>query len=123
MKNDHIRMYWLGFIVALVGISWLLWLWRRQREVTPKPLYISQRMTAYPMPTKTAQPKKQPPDDLTTIQGIGPATARRLNEAGITTFAQVAEADPASLREITGVTRWDPAQWIVQAKERAAGVR
>jgi len=34
-------------------------------------------------------------DDLTRIKGIGKATAAKLSEAGITTFAALAEADPA----------------------------
>ncbi len=37
------------------------------------------------------------PDDLTRIAGIGPATARRLAEAGIASFAGLAAADPAAL--------------------------
>ncbi len=38
------------------------------------------------------------PDDLTKIAGIGPKTAMALAAAGITTFRQVADADPATLR-------------------------
>ena len=39
-------------------------------------------------------------DDLTKVKGIGKVYQGRLNEAGITTWEQVAEADPAMLSEI-----------------------
>ena len=116
MSDDHIRNYWLGFIVAAVGVSWLIWLWRKQREVMPKPLHISGRTAAYPMTAGVKPDKPQGPDDLESIQGIGPTYARRLNDFGISTFAQLAQADPGELREVTGVTRWDPQEWIDEAR-------
>ena len=35
-------------------------------------------------------------DDLTQLTGIGPAAAKKLNDAGVTTFAQVAAIDTAT---------------------------
>ena len=35
-------------------------------------------------------------DDLTQLTGIGPAAAQKLNDAGVTTFAQLAEIDTAT---------------------------
>ncbi|MDO7606785.1 MAG: 50S ribosomal protein L21, partial [Loktanella sp.] len=35
-------------------------------------------------------------DDLTQLTGIGPAAAQKLNDAGVTTFAQVAAIDTAT---------------------------
>lgn len=116
MSNDYIRNYWLGFIVAAAGVGWLIWLWRKQREVTPKPLYISGRTAAIPASADVETGSPKGPDELEAIQGIGPAYARRLNDSGITTFSQLAEANPDDLREITGVTRWDPTEWISQAR-------
>jgi hypothetical protein len=115
MDDDHIRYYWLGFIVAAVGIGWLIWLYRKQREVMPKPLFISGRVDAYTLPAEEELVEKPGPDDLTQIQGIGPAYARRLNENGIFSFAQLAGLDPDELQEMTGVSRWDPKMWIEQA--------
>jgi hypothetical protein len=46
MSNEQVRNYWLGFIVAAVGIGWLIWLWRKQREVMPRPLHITGRPPA-----------------------------------------------------------------------------
>lgn len=40
---------------------------------------------------------------LKSIKGIGPATEEKLEEAGITTVEQLADADAVSLAEKTGV--------------------
>lgn len=42
------------------------------------------------------------PDDLELIRGIGPVIARKLNQAGIYTFEQLAEKTPADLRAMLG---------------------
>jgi predicted flap endonuclease-1-like 5' DNA nuclease len=59
------------------------------------------------------------PDDLTEIKGIGPTFARRLTEAGITTFADVANASPDYLREVTHAPAVaHPEEWIADAQNR-----
>ncbi|HHH41147.1 MAG TPA: DUF4332 domain-containing protein [Chloroflexi bacterium] len=67
----------------------------------------------------------QPPDDLTRIEGIGPKISRLLQEAGIMTFAQLAETDVERLREIlaeAGLTALaDPGTWPEQARLAAEG--
>ena len=61
-------------------------------------------------------------DDLTAIKGIGLTTRNRLNRAGITTYARLAEARPEQVREALGKssrgTRVDA--WISQAAKLAA---
>jgi predicted flap endonuclease-1-like 5' DNA nuclease len=58
-------------------------------------------------------------DDLTEIKGIGPVFAERLRQAGITTFADVAQASADQLREVTHATSVaNPDEWIEQAKAR-----
>lgn len=42
-------------------------------------------------------------DDLTDITGLGKVTAQKLNDAGITTFKELNEADPEALAEATGI--------------------
>ena len=42
------------------------------------------------------------PDDLTVIRGIGPSLEMRLNECGVTTYAQLAGASPDMIREKLG---------------------
>ena len=121
MKNEHIRYYWLGFLAAAAGVAWLIWFWHKQREVTPKPLYITGRTAAYPMTDQQPVMPEKKPDNLTLIQGIGPSYARRLNEAGIVMFTQLADADAEELVEITGVSRWNPEDWIEQARQLARG--
>ena len=69
-------------------------------------------------PTKRANAAKAvAPDDLTAIKGIGPVFAKRLNEAGITTYADLAAAAADHLREMTNATATaDPEEWIAQAR-------
>ena len=57
-------------------------------------------------------------DDLTAIRGIGSGTQRHLNEAGIFTYAQLAESTPEELRQVLGegpqaTKAWE---WIEQAQ-------
>ncbi|NJN82294.1 MAG: DUF4332 domain-containing protein [Caldilineaceae bacterium] len=64
-------------------------------------------------------------DDLKKIKGIGPKVQTLLNEAGITTFAQLAEADPAAIKELleNGGPRYrviNPDDWAEQAQELMA---
>ena len=61
------------------------------------------------------------PDDLTIVKGIGPTFARRLQDAGVTSFAALAALSPERAREITRAANWqaDTADWIVEAKELA----
>jgi predicted flap endonuclease-1-like 5' DNA nuclease len=63
------------------------------------------------------------PDDLEIIKGIGPVINRKLNQAGICTFEQLAALTPARLVEIVGevIQRLaDEEDIIQQAKEFAA---
>lgn len=60
-------------------------------------------------------------DDLTKINGIGPTYAKRLIDAGITTFAGLSSKSPEELRLITKATgkSADAESWIVQASSLA----
>ncbi len=65
-------------------------------------------------------------DNIGLIQGIGATTLAALNEGGITTYAQLADATPERLGEIlsaAGVRRGDFDAWIAEAKQRSAGKR
>jgi predicted flap endonuclease-1-like 5' DNA nuclease len=58
-------------------------------------------------------------DNLEVIDGIGPTYAKRLNEAGILSFAQLAELTPEQIREIIKPAAWqkiDAESWISQAE-------
>ncbi|WP_294621486.1 50S ribosomal protein L21 [uncultured Roseovarius sp.] len=81
-----------------------------------------------------AEPKKAAPkkaakadagDDLKELSGVGPALEKKLHEAGVTTFAQIAawtEADVADMDEkLSFKGRIEREGWIEQAKELAKG--
>lgn len=63
-------------------------------------------------------------DDLKKLEGVGPKLAEILNEAGITTYAGLAETSIEKLKEILEAagSRYaskDPAPWIAEAKTLA----
>lgn len=70
----------------------------------------------------SAQPAPAP-DNLEDIKGIGPVYEKRLNEGGIFTFADLAQATPEQVAEIMEKDDQsflgDPADWIQQARELA----
>jgi len=86
-----------------------------------------------PKAAKKAEPKKAEPkkaaapkaasksdDDLSLIDGAGPAAVKKMNAAGITTFKQLAAMDDVALEEALGkgaVTK----EWNVQAQELLDG--
>jgi large subunit ribosomal protein L21 len=58
-------------------------------------------------------------DDLTLIEGIGPKVAKVLGEAGILTFAQLAESNADDIQNIlneAGLKMMDATSWPAQAK-------
>ncbi|MEQ6248097.1 50S ribosomal protein L21 [Sulfitobacter sp. HNIBRBA3233] len=64
-------------------------------------------------------------DDLKELSGVGPALEKKLNDAGITTFAQIAawtEADIADMDEkLSFKGRIEREGWVEQAKEKTKG--
>lgn len=78
-------------------------------------------------PAAKAKPEKAVaapvPDDLTEIKGIGPAMQNKLRALGITTFADLAAADPdqliAKLKGSQPLSRGRVQHWTEAARERA----
>ena len=68
------------------------------------------------------QGAEDPVDDLTVIQGIGITIQNRLNQAGITTYAQLAEAKPEQVRGVLAKSSRGAKveAWISEARELAA---
>ena len=63
-------------------------------------------------------------DRLQKVNGIGNVYAQKLNDAGIYTFAQLAEQSAARLTEIIAPESWqaiEPEAWIEEAASFAAG--
>lgn len=73
---------------------------------------------------KKAAPKAAAADDLKQLSGVGPALEKKLNEAGVTTFEQIAgwkEADVAAMDEkLSFKGRIEREGWIDQAIALAA---
>lgn len=65
-------------------------------------------------------------DELVNIKGIGPVTAKRLNELGIFTYRQIAAFDLATLERVIEAVGAIPARvhkddWIGQARAKLEG--
>jgi predicted flap endonuclease-1-like 5' DNA nuclease len=79
-------------------------------------------------PSRPATARRQPQkrDELTAIAGLGPALAKKLNQEGIVSYAQLAElsdADIARLEKhvIKSTGRFKRNDWVGQAKKLAQG--
>ena len=72
-----------------------------------------------PLAVVVAPPEEVAPDDLMAIRGIGPGMQRRLNEARMYTYAQLAASTPEELRQALGeaarMARVE--EWIARSRE------
>jgi predicted flap endonuclease-1-like 5' DNA nuclease len=62
------------------------------------------------------------PDNLTVIKGIGPIFQWKLRDAGINTYKQLAAADPAQVRRLLSIKKWQRVNiesWVEQARDWA----
>jgi len=71
--------------------------------------------------TKAAPAAEAGADDLTQLTGVGPAFAKKLVEAGVTSFAQIAAWDAAEIDrldgEISGLKgKAEKGDWVAEAK-------
>ncbi|WP_298256363.1 50S ribosomal protein L21 [uncultured Litoreibacter sp.] len=103
---------------------------KKKAKAAAKPAAKAEKAAA---PKKEAAPKKAAPkkaaaktdgaDDLKQLSGVGPALEKKLHEAGVTTFAQVAawtDADVAAMDEkLSFKGRIEREGWIDQAKKLA----
>jgi predicted flap endonuclease-1-like 5' DNA nuclease len=87
--------------------------------------------TSLPAPEATATSARRSPasmpDDLTALAGLGPAMAKKLNQEGIVSYAQLAalsETEIAHLEKnvIKSTGCFKRNDWLGQAKKRAQGV-
>jgi predicted flap endonuclease-1-like 5' DNA nuclease len=64
-------------------------------------------------------------DDLKQLSGVGPALEKKLNENGVTTFAQIAGWSKADIDDMDGKLsfkgRIEREGWVAQAKKLAKG--
>lgn len=114
-------------VAFFIWLLWLLWSRREEEEEAPvielktEPLAPAEEEAEAPVaeaeaaeeaPEEIAEAEAEvaeealeeaegpTPDDLTRIEGIGPKISVVLQEAGITTFAQLADTEPDRLEEI-----------------------
>jgi len=101
----------LAFFVVMILVGW--WVSRNKSEQPEA------KQEAH-----EAHAEEKPADDLTKLEGIGPKVSKLLNEAGITTFADLAAANDAEVDKVldaAGLQMMDSAGWIEQAKLAAKG--
>ena len=134
-----------GMVLAFAGVfflAWVLhWLWTRLNEKEePAAIEIEAQLAepgvGTPAPEEGTgdraveielEAKVPEPDDLKRVEGIGPKFSSVLQEAGITTFAQLATATPEELAGILEAADprllrlAHPASWPEQAALAAAG--
>ncbi|MEO3414144.1 50S ribosomal protein L21 [Roseovarius sp. CAU 1744] len=84
----------------------------KKAEAKPAPKKAEPKAEA----PKKAEAKPAAADDLTAITGVGPAAVKKLNDAGITSFAELAAVDVDSFDAM----KIKP-EWVEQAKELAKG--
>ena len=106
---------WIWYVLVAVIVLLLIFWWiNRRQDVT---------LDQPPQAAIQIQ-REQVPDDLQRIEGIGPKVSRVLNEAGITTFASLAKANPAQIQQVlnaAGLQMMNPEGWIEQASLAARG--
>ncbi|MGF1667608.1 MAG: helix-hairpin-helix domain-containing protein [Acidimicrobiia bacterium] len=106
----------LGLLGGVAAVAWAM----RDRFVSiasprePEPPTF--RVVTPPSAPPT--PRASDPDDLTEVNGIGPVFARRLMEAGISTYAELARATPGRVAEVAGIPEARVTDWIEQAGQR-----
>lgn len=120
----------IGLLVGWI-IEWVIDLlyWRRDEGVIQQRLIEAEEKIEF---LEAALAERQsvvvaapPPvirekDHLEQINGIGPVFAKRLNKAGIFTFAELAAETPERIREIINPEDWqkiEPDLWVEEARQ------
>ncbi len=107
-------------------LTWLLWLVLAIFAVIVVIGWMASKKDEKPVSAVKEEKAAAPatPDVLKKLEGIGPKVESVLNDAGISTFAQLAKADVENLREILVAAKlqmMDPSSWAEQAKLAAKG--
>ena len=102
----------LAFFLLMVVVGW--WVSNR-RKVEPSEV---------PQEAPVPHQEKVTVDDLIRLEGIGPKVAKVLNEAGITSFEDLAKANAVEVQKVlsaAGMQMLNPEGWIEQATLAAKG--
>ena len=106
---------WIWYAILVILLLIVVWWWLSRRRGEP---------VQTPYKTPVQEKRTMQPDDLTRLEGIGPKVAKVLNEAGIRTFADLADAKPQDVQEklrAAGLQMMNPEGWIEQAALAAKG--
>ncbi len=112
-----------GWLIEWI-IDWLYWR-RKYQQAQEENVALRERVASLEAkPRRAATPAKarSEKDNLKLISGIGPVISKKLYDAGIVTFEQVAELKPRQLEKILGelIRRLsDEEDLITQAKKLA----
>ena len=112
LQTDTNTMGWLWIVILVVLLVVVIIWWLNYRKAEP----------IGDLPARVQGERSA--DDLVRIEGIGPKVAKVLNEAGITTFAALASADPQDIQRVlneAGMQMMNPEGWIEQASLAARG--
>lgn len=123
-----VAMFVLGLLIGWLAewvIDWYYWR-DRIHTVMDENASLKRRITALEAPRPGRAPStknriltnSEGKDNLQAIKGIGPTFAKRLNEAGVTTFAQLSNLSSEQLEEILGTLykRFSPKQASITAQ-------
>ncbi len=99
------RRFFTGFVWGFILGGLAAYLYQKYLMSAP------QTVATYPVGVD------KPPDDFTSLQGIGEGYARRLEQAGIRTFAQLAHLSPEEVAKRCQIPLWRVLRydWIGQA--------
>ena len=116
------------FFVLLILCFLILWWLESRRKRVVKTETSSQLVREESQAAAVSEPVKAVPvtlpDDLVILEGIGPKIKQILNAHGITTFAQLADANVDDLKKILAEANLriaDPTTWPKQARLAASG--
>ena len=91
----------------------------KKAEAKAEPKKAAPKKEAAPKEEAKAAPAAAAADDLSQLTGVGPAAVKKLNAAGITSFAQIAALSEDEAAAVDGI-KVKP-EWVAQAKELAKG--
>jgi predicted flap endonuclease-1-like 5' DNA nuclease len=135
-QQDGERIFpWWGWLIVFIILAVIVWFIFRTRpeEETKTPLPVPDvkpTPAPAPVPVKANEVMKPlasaslKPDDLTTIEGIGPKIKSILHAAGVKTFSDLAAMEPEQIKEIitnAGLRLADTTTWPDQARLAASG--
>lgn len=118
------KLFYIGLGISIIAAKKSVDYLRERKAQSSAPEMVKTSSAAESSGAQTPAPSGNgsadvEADDLTKITGIGPTYAKRLVDAGITTFNSLSQRSPAELREVTKATgkSADPESWIAQAKD------